>query len=212
VRREAVGRARYEEIAQDLAQRIADGDLAEGSRVLGRSALAGQYQVSPETIRRAVAILAERSIVQSVAGSGIRVLSRYAAREYLDSQQTRTTLEEADRELRALLRQRDELNARIEAALDRVMSHATGALSTRNVEEVVIKNGAWAAGRSLVEIRLRSCTGATVAALTRGEVDYFSPPADMLLQPGDVVTLVGAEAQRARAKEVLTTTEPPAQV
>lgn len=210
MRREAVGRARYEEIAQDLAQRIADGDLAEGSRVLGRSALAGQYQVSPETIRRAVAILAERSIVQSVAGSGIRVLSRYAALEYLDSQQTRTTLEEGARELRALLRQRDEINARIEAALDRVMSHATGALSTRNVEEIVIKKGAWVAGRSLVEIRLRTCTGATVAALTRGEVDYFSPPADMLLQPGDVVILVGAEAQRARAKEILTTTGPPA--
>lgn len=211
MRRDAVGRARYEEIAQDLAQRIADGDLPEGSRVLGRSALAGQYQVSPETIRRAVAILAERSIVQSVAGSGIRVLSRYAAMEYLDSQQTRTTLEEGARELRALLRQRDEINARIEAALDRIMSHATGALSTRNVEEVVIKKGAWVAGRSLVEIQLRSCTGATVAALTRGEVDYFSPPADMLLQPGDVVTLVGAEAQRARAKEILTMTDPPSE-
>jgi K+/H+ antiporter YhaU regulatory subunit KhtT len=211
VKRDAVGRARYEEIAQDIAQRIADGDLAEGSRVLGRSALAGQYQVSPETIRRAVAILAERSIVQSVAGSGIRVLSRYAAVEYLDSQHTRTTLEEGARELRALLRQRDEINARIEAALDRVMSQATGALSTRNVEEVVIKKGAWVAGRSLVDIRLRTCTGATVAALTRGEVDYFSPPVDMELKPGDVVTLVGAEAQRARAREILTATEPPAE-
>jgi K+/H+ antiporter YhaU regulatory subunit KhtT len=210
VKRDVVGRARYEEIAQDVAQRIADGDLAEGSRVLGRSALAGQYQVSPETIRRAVAILAERSIVQSVAGSGIRVLSRYAAMEYLNSQQTRTTLEEGARELRALLRQRDQINERIEAALDRVMSHATGALSTRNVEEIVIKKGAWVAGRSLVEIRLRSCTGATVAALTRGEADYFSPPVDMELQPGDVVTLVGAETQRARAKEILTTKEPPA--
>ncbi|MDF2626758.1 MAG: GntR family transcriptional regulator [Symbiobacteriaceae bacterium] len=211
MKRDAVGRARYEEIAQDIAQRIADGDLAEGSRVLGRSALAGQYQVSPETIRRAVAILAERSIVQSVAGSGIRVLSRYAAVEYLDSQHTRTTLEEGARELRALLRQRDEINARIEAALDRVMSQATGALSTRNVEEVVIKKGAWVAGRSLVDIRLRTCTGATVAALTRGEVDYFSPPVDMELKPGDVVTLVGAEAQRARAREILTATEPPAE-
>jgi len=208
VKREAAGRARYEEIAQDLAQQIAHGDLAEGSRVLGRSALAGKYHVSPETIRRAVAMLAERSIVQAVAGSGIRVLSRFAAMEYLESMHMRATLEEAALELRSLLRERQEMDERIGTALDRILSQATGVLSSRNVEEVVVKDGAWVVGRSLVEIRLRSRTGATAVALTRAEVDYFSPPADMLLQPGDVVTLVGAEAQRARAREIVAMTEP----
>ena len=208
MKREAAGRARYEEIAQDLAQQIAHGDLAEGSRVLGRSALAGKYHVSPETIRRAVAMLAERSIVQAVAGSGIRVLSRFAAMEYLESMHMRATLEEAALELRSLLRERQEMDERIGTALDRILSQATGVLSSRNVEEVVVKDGAWVVGRSLVEIRLRSRTGATAVALTRAEVDYFSPPADMLLQPGDVVTLVGAEAQRARAREIVAMTEP----
>lgn len=209
VRRDSGGRARYEEIAQDLAQRIAYGDLVEGSRVLGRSALAGKYHVSPETIRRAVALLAERAIVQAVAGSGIRVLSRFAAMEYLESQRLRSTLEEEALELRSLLRQRQELDENINTALDRLLSHATGVLSSRNVEEVVVKEGAWVVGRSLIEIRLRSRTGATAVALTRDDVDHFSPSAEMLLQPGDVVTLVGAEAQRAKARTIMAMTEAP---
>jgi K+/H+ antiporter YhaU regulatory subunit KhtT len=209
VKRETAGRARYEEIAQDFAQRIAYGDLVEGSRVLGRSSLAGKYQVSPETIRRAVAILAEWGIVQAVAGSGIRVVSRYAAMEYLETLRTRNTLEEGARELRALLKQRRELDERIDDALDRILSQATGALSSRNVEEIAVRADSWVVGHSLHDIRLRSRTGATAVAVTRGEVDHFSPPADMLLEPGDVVTLVGAESHRTRAREIMALTEAP---
>lgn len=202
--------ARYEEIAHDLAKRIAQGDLLEGMRVLGRSSLAGTYQVSPETIRRAVAILHERGIVHSVAGSGIRVISRYAAMEYLESVRTRSSLEEGTRELRSLLRERRSLDEKIEKALDRLLSQATGALSSRHVEEVTVKPGAWVIGRSLGEIRLRSSTGATAVAVTRSDADYFSPPADMLLAPGDVVTVVGSEAARTRARTFLESTlEPP---
>jgi K+/H+ antiporter YhaU regulatory subunit KhtT len=210
VKREAGGRARYEEIAQDLAKRIAQGDLAEGARILGRSSLAGTYQVSPETIRRAVAILHERGIVQSVAGSGIRVMSRYAAVEYLDTLTTRNTLEEGARELRGLLKQRRQLDEKIDAALDRVLSQATGALASRHVEEVTVKPTAWVVGRSLGEMRLRSWTGATAVAVTRADVDHFSPPADMLLAPGDVVTVIGSETARARAKEILDANTAPA--
>jgi K+/H+ antiporter YhaU regulatory subunit KhtT len=210
VKREVGGRARYEEIAQDLAKRIAQGELAEGARILGRSSLAGTYQVSPETIRRAVAILHERGIVQSVAGSGIRVMSRYAAVEYLDTLTTRNTLEEGARELRGLLKQRRQLDEKIDTALDRVLSQATGALASRHVEEITVKPAAWVVGRSLGEIRLRSWTGATAVAVTRADVDHFSPPADMLLEPGDVITVIGSEAVRARAKDILdASTAPP---
>lgn len=211
MKREPTGKARYEGIAQDLARRISNGELGEGVRLLGRSSLAGTYQVSPETIRRAVAILHERGVVQAVAGSGIRVLSRVAAQEFLDSIRTQSKLEEGARELRALLRQRRELDEQIEDALDRLLSQASGAMATRHVDEVLIEAGSWTVGRSLGEIRLRSSTGATAAALTRGEIDHFSPPADMLLEPGDVLTVVGSDPARARARQLLTATTPPAE-
>jgi K+/H+ antiporter YhaU regulatory subunit KhtT len=209
LKREPTGKARYEGIAQDLARRIAANELPEGTRLLGRSSLAGTYQVSPETIRRAVAILHERGIVQAVAGSGIRVLSRVAAQEFLESIRTQSKLEEGVRELRHLLRQRRELDEQIDEALDRLLTQAAGALATRHVEEIVIDSASWTVGRSLGDIRLRSSTGATAVALTRGDTDHFSPPADMLLAAGDVLTVVGSDAARTRARELLAATVPP---
>jgi K+/H+ antiporter YhaU regulatory subunit KhtT len=46
-------------------------------------------------------------------------------------------------------------------------------------------------------------------AVSRADVDYFSPAADMVLAPGDVITVVGAEAARARARELFAVTVPP---
>lgn len=203
--------ARYEGIAIDLARRIAANELQEGARLLGRSSLAGTYQVSPETIRRAVAILHERGVVQAVAGSGIRILSRLAAQEYLDSVGTQNKLEEEVREIRQLLRKRSQIDEKIESSLDRLLSQAAGALGTRHVEELIIHEDSWTVGRSLEEILLRSSTGATAVAITRGEVDFFSPPADMRLEAHDVLTIVGSDAARTRAKELLMATSSPTQ-
>ena len=46
--------AQYLQIALDIATRIARGELAEGSRIYGRSVMSSEYSVSPETIRRAL--------------------------------------------------------------------------------------------------------------------------------------------------------------
>ena len=43
--------SQYLKIALDLANRITRGELQEGSRIYGRSLMASEYQVSPETIR-----------------------------------------------------------------------------------------------------------------------------------------------------------------
>ena len=57
--RQAVVPSQYLQIALDLATRIAQGELTEGSRIYGRSVLASEYGVSPETIRKALRLLAE---------------------------------------------------------------------------------------------------------------------------------------------------------
>ena len=44
----------YARIALDIAQRISRGELKENTRIYGRSIMASEYGVSPETIRRAL--------------------------------------------------------------------------------------------------------------------------------------------------------------
>ena len=73
--RQAVIPSQYLQIALDLATRIAQGELAEGSRIYGRSVLASEYGVSPETIRKALRLLADMKVVDVKPQSGAVVLS-----------------------------------------------------------------------------------------------------------------------------------------
>ena len=42
---------KYQQIAVDVAEKIAEGKLHVGDKIHARSTLANQYQVSPETAR-----------------------------------------------------------------------------------------------------------------------------------------------------------------
>ena len=47
----------YQTIALDLARRIINQEFSVGEKISGRTLLAGQYSVSPETIRKAIFLL-----------------------------------------------------------------------------------------------------------------------------------------------------------
>ena len=71
--------SQYLQIALDIAGRIACGELPEGSRIYGRSVMASEYNVSPETIRRALRLLADMKVVDIQKQSGVQVLSADSA-------------------------------------------------------------------------------------------------------------------------------------
>ena len=73
----------YQQIAIDIASRIAKKDIPIGYKLKGRSVLAGEYNVSPETIRRSMHLLEDIGIVQVSPGSGITVTSTEAASNYI---------------------------------------------------------------------------------------------------------------------------------
>ena len=65
----------YMRIAVSVAGRIADGQLAEGEKLSGRSKLSSEYQVSPETIRKSVQLLRDMQVVTVKEQSGVYVRS-----------------------------------------------------------------------------------------------------------------------------------------
>ena len=71
----------YQQIAIDLATKISNGKFRPGERISGRSTMAGHYNVSPETIRRAVSILEDAGVVAARPQAGIEILSRDKAVE-----------------------------------------------------------------------------------------------------------------------------------
>ena len=57
-------------MANDIAARIASGELAPGARLRAERELATHYGVSYSTVRRAMEVLRERDLVESIHGRG----------------------------------------------------------------------------------------------------------------------------------------------
>lgn len=65
----------YVRVADHLAARIAGGELAPGTRLLGERDLAAEYGVALGTARRAVSELRERGLVVTLAAKGTFVVA-----------------------------------------------------------------------------------------------------------------------------------------
>ena len=59
------------------------------------------------------------------------------------------------------------------------------------------------AGQSIEDGQVRSRTGATIVAVIRGETSIPGPGPDFVLQPGDVVLLMGTDAAVEAAEHLL---------
>jgi GntR family transcriptional regulator len=62
--------AKYNEIADDLRQQIQQGSLKPGQQLQAEAALAAEYRVSPNTLRRAVDSLQREGLVEKHQGVG----------------------------------------------------------------------------------------------------------------------------------------------
>lgn len=60
----------YVRVADDIAARIASGELAAGARLRAERELAGHYGVAYGTIRRAMQVLRDRGLIETVHGRG----------------------------------------------------------------------------------------------------------------------------------------------
>ena len=183
----------YMRIARSIAQRIADGELMEGEKLSGRSKLSSEYNVSPETIRKAVQVLQDRAVVivreQSLAGfkdGGGLIGKKHRLRQLLEQQQ-------------ALGRELQELCGSI---LDEMILPAQAAQSLPNYCVRIPED--WdGAGRSLGELKFWRATGATVVAIRRSGEEIVSPGPDTALRRGDLVIFVGDLAARRRVVQFL---------
>lgn len=197
--------AQYLQIAADVAARVAGGDLKEGERLFGRSMMASEYGVSPETIRRALRVLADMKVIDVKPQSGAVVLSQDNAKRYLadfgEDTESRTLREQ----LRGILREYEALNRRMEqvsAALLRSQETFASAAEPLPCYEVPIPHGSPLTGRSIGTLRFWQSTGGTVAAIRRGQRVILSPGPYAELYGGDVMILVGTPASAEAARRL----------
>ena len=195
--KQSVVLSQYLQIALDLATRISKGELPEGSRIYGRSVMASEYNVSPETIRRALRLLADMKVVEIKPQSGAVVLSADSARRYIANFEESADVRVLRRQLKDMMEEATDLHHRIAdtiAAL--VKSRDTFAAAGEPLPnyEVPIPKGSPLIGHSIGALKFWQSTGGTIVAIRRGQTVILSPGPYAELYDGDVLVLVGSPA------------------
>lgn len=196
----------YLRIALDMAEKIAAGELEERQKLSGRSLLASAYAVSPETIRKAVGLLANMKVVEVREKSGVVVLSRDNARRYLELLRSRRDEMERYTRFRELYERCSELGREMMEAGSQLMSarlHPTRSQWTLPQYEVKVPDGSAAAGKNLGSLRFWQGTGATIVAIRRAQETIVSPGPDAELYAGDTVLFVGGPDAPAAVEHFL---------
>ena len=198
--------SQYLQIALDLARRIAKGELPEGSRIYGRSVMASEYNVSPETIRRALRLLADMKVVEVKPQSGAVVLSADSARRYIVNFEESADVRALRQQLKELMAEYADLSRRLSDTVTALMkSRDTFAAAGEPLPnyEVPIPKGSPLIGKSIGALKFWQSTGGTIVAIRRGQTVILSPGPYAELYDGDVIVLVGSPAAAEAAHNLI---------
>lgn len=185
--------SRYTEIAIDIATMITNGEIVEGERVSGRSVLASKYNVSPETIRRAVALLKDFGVVDSAPKSGIKVLSTRKALDYIHKNQNRSTINDLKNDINSIIGQKAELDKLLTSKINQMIKQLTTARDTGILYplEVDLPETSSLVGQTIGNSRFWQNTGATVISIKRQGNACLSPGPDWQFEAFDTIVFIG---------------------
>ena len=188
--------ARYIKIAQDICGRILVGEYQEGMMLKGRSVLASFYNVSPETIRKAVNLLAKEKIVEIKRGVGIFVDSALHAQQFADKWKDKTLVQNKYANLLNLLEEKKQLDEEIDVAIkDMRDSFTYQTKEAVQLQEIMIPLDSWLDSKKIGDVYFYNYTEATIVAVVtkeEGRADT-SPGPDYVLHAGDKLIFVSKD-------------------
>ena len=190
------GLTQYTRIAISLAERIASGQLKEGDKLSGRSKLSPEYNVSPETIRRTLRLLADMKVVEVKEQSGVYVLSADNARRYLHNFADQTDIRGKQQQLKELLVRQEHLNRQMAALCRDILDETSQTPDVLPNYYCRIPDDWPHSGTTVGALRFWQATGATIVAIRRGLSYIVSPGPYAELYAGDAVIFVGGVKAR----------------
>lgn len=183
----------YKKIAVDIAHKIVKGEFREKEKISGRSILASMYNVSPETIRKAVALLNETNVVKVSKGSGIEVLSISAAEEFINKTKDNEYITTIKENVMELLEERKMLDDKIKKSFEDIVDSIDRFQNSSPFTfiEVEVEGNCKMLDKTISEIKLWQKTGATMIAYKRGWDIIISPGPNYKFVEGDVIFVIG---------------------
>ncbi len=193
---------RYQQIATEIASKIANGEYKQGDKIFARSAIASKYGVSPETARRAICILSDMGIVEATKGSGVIITSFENAIKFIKQYTDIQTVNELKNEILISIEKQEHENKLFKKQLLNLIDK-TDRLKSINPFipfELLINENTPYLGKNLSEINFWHNTSATVISIKRGHSLMMSPGPYATLAKDDIIYFVGDENCYERVK------------
>lgn len=183
----------YKKIALDIANKIKKGSIKEGDILYGRSSLASKYNVSPETIRRAIMLLEDLEVVKSFKGKGILVISKEQAVLFLDRNKSIDSMKEYKSQISTLMDERKKIEDKILSSINVIIDYSSrfDELNPIIPIEFKIPKDCIYIGKTIAEIKLWQNTGATLIAIRRDDNLFLSPGPYIIINSEDIFIVVG---------------------
>lgn len=187
------GGAIYRSIALDIAQRIINDEFPEGTKLSGRSLLASQYNVSPETIRKAISLLKEEGVVNVSQGKEITILSVEKSYRFIEHCKSSDSVYSLRQDAELLLKKKREMDNHLEEILKNIINYSDRLrnLSPYNPVEIEVMADSHIVGKKICDVKLWQHTGATIVAIRRGTEIIISPGPNGMIEAYDRIVVVG---------------------
>ncbi|KAJ53132.1 K+/H+ antiporter YhaU regulatory subunit KhtT [Clostridium tetanomorphum] len=204
------GGAVYKNIALDIANKIVLGELKTDEKISGRSTLASMYNVSPETIRRAIALLEDMRVVSSTKGSGIEILSVPAAEKFIEKNKDTEYLSTVKENIFKLIDKKKELDDEIQLNFEKILDFIDRFknITPFTLIEIEVNEDCNVLGKKINEIRFWQATGATIVAYRRKQKIIISPGPDYVFHAGDTIVVIGSNNVYDKVYKFLYNTNP----
>ena len=198
-------KAIYKQIALDIASKVVSGKYRPGEKIHGRSPLASQYNVSPETVRRAVFLLNQVGVLEVRQGAGITIKSVEAAEDFVSKSEDKESLDTIKGHINRLMQEQKQLNNRLQENINILLdaNDRFNYLNPLTPFELLIDKDCPLVGKTIASVRFWNNTGATIIAIKRKSKTILSPGPQAQLFAGDYILIVGDEASYKKTKMLL---------
>jgi K+/H+ antiporter YhaU regulatory subunit KhtT len=185
----------YQQIATDIASKIADKHYQAGEKIYARSSLSSQYGVSAETARRAISILADLGIVDTAKGSGVIIKSYENAvkflRHYEDIQTVNNLRQKITDSIEKQAQEASFLQECIVKLIDKTERFRH--INPLSPFEIEITSATPHLTKTASEVNFWHNTSATIIAIKRNNAILISPGPYATFLEKDVVYFIGDE-------------------
>lgn len=194
--------SKYQKIAVSVAQRIASGEYEVGEKLKSRTTIASTFNVSPETARKGLNILADLNILTLKHGSGAIVLSKEKAIEFINQYESTHSIAVIKEKIRQNIRHQQEGMEELSSLVNDFL------MQSQNISkqfplapyEIIVNMDTDHFGKSIGVLNLWHQTGATVVAIEHEGQFLISPGPYAVIEKGDHIYFVGDESVYSRMK------------